>query len=81
MIIDSALRRRIKKLLPKNYRKVIVDRLLVKGRKYHANTIGNVLNGSPNLEVAEEILRLYHEELKSLQKFKARAGAIVAEAA
>lgn len=80
MIIDKALRRRIKKLLPKNYRKTIVERLKEQGKLYHPNTIRNVLNGSPNLEVALEILKLYNEEKKSLQRFKARAGAIVVHA-
>lgn len=81
MIIDSALRKRIKKLLPKNYRKTIVERLAAKGQIYHPNTIRNVLHGSPNMQVAEEILQLCNEQKQAFKKFKSRADAIVAEAA
>lgn len=81
MIIDKALRKRIKKLLPKDYRRIILERLKEQGKVYHRNTITNVLNGSPNLEVAQEILKLYNEEKKRFEKFRAHADAIVGEAA
>ncbi len=81
MIIDKALKRRIQKLLPKNYRKIIVERFAERGKTYHPNTIRNVLNGSPNLEVAEEIIRLCEEQQDTLEKFRRHAKAIVAEAA
>lgn len=81
MIIDKALRRRMKKLLPKNYRKLIVERLAAKGKVYHPNTVRNVLHGSPNLEVAQELLALLEEQQKSVEKFRAHADAIVGEAA
>lgn len=81
MIIDNAQRKRIQKLLPKNYRKTVIDRLKAKGKTYHPNTVRNVLFGSPNLEVAEEILRLCNEQQKSLKRFKRFADAIVDKAA
>lgn len=81
MIIDSALKRRIKIFLPKNYRKIIVQRLLEKGKTYHPNTIRNVLNGSPNLEVAQEILEVCREQRSVLKKFRRHARASVATAA
>jgi hypothetical protein len=77
MIINNALRKRIEKLLPKNYRKAIVDRLKVRGIEIHPNTVYNVLHGSENNEVALEILRLYNEE----KKLSDKAQAIVAAAA
>jgi len=70
MIINNALRRRIKKFLPKNYRKIVVDRLKTQGKDYHRNTIRNVLNGSPNMEVALEIVKLYHEHKKAFEDFQ-----------
>jgi hypothetical protein len=81
MIIDKALSKRLKKLLPKNYRQIIVDRLKQKGTTYHPNTIRNVLNGSPNLEVAEAIVELCNEKRKSLSRFNRRAHAILETAA
>lgn len=81
MIIDKALSRRMKKLLPKNYRKLIVERLKTKGKDYHPNTIRNVLNGSPNMEVAQELVQLLEEQKESLNRFHRHANAIVAEPA
>jgi len=77
MIINNALRKRIEKVLPKNYRKTIVDRLKERGKDIHPNTVYNVLNGSPNNEVALEILKLYNEQKKIVDK----AHAIVEQAA
>jgi hypothetical protein len=81
MIIDKALRRRMKKLLPKNYRQLVVERLKEKGRVYHPNTVRNVLNGSPNMEVAQELLDLLKEQQDSVNSFRKHADAIVGEAA
>lgn len=61
MIINNALRKRLNKLLPKNYRKVVVERLKARGKTVHPNTVANVLNGNENNEVALEILKLYNE--------------------
>ncbi len=72
MIINTAFRKRIQKLLPKNYRQVIVDRLKERGITVHDNTVYNVLHGSENDEVALEILKL-HNERKALQKQLAEA--------
>ncbi|MBA4056649.1 MAG: hypothetical protein C0490_18185 [Marivirga sp.] len=55
---NNALRKRLEILLPNDYRQVIVDRLKDRGIKVHPNTVGNVLNGSNNTEVALEILKL-----------------------
>jgi IS30 family transposase len=77
MIINNALRKRIEKLLPKNYRKTIVDKLKERGIEIHPNTVYNVLHGSQNNEVSLEILRLYNEQ----KKLSDKAQAIVAAAA
>lgn len=61
MIITKALRKKLVISLPKNYRKLVVDRLAARGYSVHANTISNVLNGSQNLEVAAEIIKLARE--------------------
>ncbi len=81
MIIDKALSRRMKKLLPKNYRKLICERLAAKGKVYHPNTIRNVLNGSPNLEVAQELVELLREQKETWENFRKHADTIVGEAA
>lgn len=67
MIINNALRKRLEKLLPKNYRQEVVDRMKKKGKTIHPNTVGNVLRGSYNPEVALEILKL-HTAQKSLRR-------------
>lgn len=67
MIITKALSVRMKKALPKNYRQQIVDRLKLKGKECHPNTVSNVLNGSNNADVALELLNLYNEH-REVQK-------------
>jgi len=66
MVINAALRKRLEKLLPKNYRQEVVDRMKTRyGKDIHPNTVYNTLHGSKNPEVALEILKLYNEQ-KSL---------------
>lgn len=67
MAINNALRKRLKILLPKNYRQTVVARLLERGIKVHSNTVYNVLHGSENPDVMLEIIKLCNEE-KSLNK-------------
>lgn len=67
MIINSALRKRLNLLLPKDYRREIVDRLKERGIKVHPNTVSNALNGSDNQVVVAEILKLANER-KALRK-------------
>lgn len=82
MLIKSALRKRLVILMPKNYRKIVVDRLLARGIKVHPNTVYNVLHEeSKNVEVAIELMKLYNELNKSSKKLSALSAAIVAEAA
>lgn len=69
MIINNALRKRLEKLLPKNYRRLVVDRLKEKGVTIHPNTVRNVLHGSNNLAVAVEILKLYNEQKALKRRF------------
>lgn len=64
MIRNKAQRKRIKTLLPWNYRTIIVDRLAEQGIKVHPNTVSNVLKGSDNKVVETALLRLYYERKK-----------------
>lgn len=68
MQIGSALRKRIEKFLPNNYRAVIVARLEAQGKKYHPNTVRNVLFGSANATVALELIKLAKEGSDSQKK-------------
>lgn len=82
MLIKSTLRRRLVTFLPKNYRKIVVDRLFQQGIKVHPNTVSNVLEGrSENEAVAYELLQLYNERKKSIGRFRRAAGAILPQAA
>jgi hypothetical protein len=69
MKINTALRKRLEILLPKNYRQVIVDRLKENGITVHPNTVTNVLNGSDNVDVALELLKLGNEKKESQKQF------------
>jgi len=68
MQINITLRRQLTKLLPKNYRAIVVARLAAQGKHYHPNTVGNVLKGSVNKEIALELLALAKEESESQKK-------------
>ena len=81
MLIKAPLRRELEKLLPKNYRQVVVDRLKAKKKTVHPNTVYNVLHGSQNDEVALEIIKLYNEKKEESRVHQRIADAIVADAA
>lgn len=85
MIINKALRKQLTKVLPKNYRLVIVERLKQRGLAVHPNTVSNVLRGSKNNAVALELLKLYNEEKKAASQIENQlenlADAIVGKAA
>jgi hypothetical protein len=63
MKINRTLRKELIPLLPKEYRKIIVNRLRAKGKKVHPNTVSNaLLRGTENDTVVNEILLLANEE-------------------
>jgi mRNA-degrading endonuclease RelE of RelBE toxin-antitoxin system len=62
MRINKTLRKKLLEFLPKDYRKIIVDRLAAKGTTIHANTVSNALNGTENDTVVLEIIKLHNEE-------------------
>jgi len=68
MKITKALRKELEKYLPKNYRKIIVDRLAEKGITVHPNTVRNTLIGNDNLEVAIQLVKLSNEEKVKYEK-------------
>ena len=70
MKINAALRKKLTRLLPKDYRKTIVDRLAERNISVHPNTVSNTLNGRPgseNDDVINELIALAAEE-KAKQK-------------
>lgn len=70
MKITKALRKELEKYLPKNYRKIIVDRLAEKGIPIHPNTVRNTLMGNDNLIVATQLVKLSNEERVKSQKLQ-----------
>lgn len=68
MKITKKLRTELEKYLPKNYRKIIVERLAGKGISVHANTVSNTLAGMENIEVAIQLIRLSNEKKAEEEK-------------
>lgn len=65
MITDSKIRQGLFDVLPKNYRKVIAQRLKKKYKLTpHPNTITNVMSGATENEVIEDEIFLLAEEIK-----------------
>lgn len=63
MLTTKQLQKKLKSLLPSDYRKQVVDRLREKGIEVHPNTVYNVLHGKhTNIEVANEIVELATEQ-------------------
>jgi hypothetical protein len=59
MIITKEIRKKLRPLLPVNYRKIVADRC-----DCHPNTVSNVLfNGTDNPEVALALLELGRENI------------------
>jgi hypothetical protein len=70
MKINDTLRKRLKPLLPSNYRQVVVERLKNRGITVHPNTVQNALAGKgENPAVVLELLKLGNEMKQSQQQF------------
>lgn len=78
MFIDQNLQAQLKAVLPKDYRKQVVERLSAKGIAVHPNTVQNVLYGhSQNPEVLTELITLGHERKKVFIELEAKKEAIM----
>jgi hypothetical protein len=73
MVINIATREKLLKILPKNYRMLVAERV-----GCHPNTVSNVLlNGHKNLAVYTALLELAKETKDADDKLKAKADKIL----
>ena len=80
MRITRAIRKEIDPFLPTEYRKIVVERLQLQGKKIHPNTVSNVLkHGNDNTLVANELIKLAAEykqmELESVKTMRQLSAA------
>jgi NADPH-dependent 2,4-dienoyl-CoA reductase/sulfur reductase-like enzyme len=81
MRITTAQRQLMKTFLPINYRQVVVARLKKRGITVHPNTVRNVLHGSENLAVAQELKKLADEREAAQNDFDKSIRQLSKEAA
>ncbi len=78
MFINQELQAQLKAILPKDYRKQVVERLTAKGIDVHPNTVKNVLHGhSQNPEVLTELINLGHERKQLYRELEAKKKEIM----